>query len=143
MIDDMDPELEKLRMKRAQQLMVLVREKEERRSWPSSPINVTDPEFSNTISKYPLVLVDFWATWCQPCRMMAPILDSVAQDMQGKVVIAKLDVDRNQRTAGEFNVKGIPTLLVFRDGQPVERITGVISRKTLIDLIGRYFQQDR
>ena len=86
---------------------------------------VTDDTFETEIEKHAgLVLVDFWATWCGPCRMIAPILDQLATEYAGKVKVAKLDVDTNIRTATRFNVRSIPMLLFFKDGKVVDQIVG-------------------
>lgn len=74
------------------------------------------------------VLVDFWATWCGPCRMVAPILDQLATDYEGKVKITKLDVDANIKTGSRFNVRSIPTMLFFKDGKVVDQIIGAVPR---------------
>lgn len=70
------------------------------------------------------VLVDFWAEWCGPCKMIAPIVDQIAQEYEGKLRVAKLDADTNQGVLMQYGIMGIPTLILFKDGQPVERITG-------------------
>lgn len=77
------------------------------------------------------VLVDFWAVWCGPCRMIAPIVEELAGEYEGKVTVAKLNVDENQALAAKYGVMSIPTLLVFKGGQPVERIVGFMPKKDL------------
>jgi len=77
------------------------------------------------------VLVDFWAAWCGPCRMIAPIVDELAAEYEGTVKVGKLNVDENQEVAGRYGVMSIPTLMVFRNGQPVERIVGFMPKKEL------------
>ncbi|WP_243031059.1 thioredoxin [Thermus altitudinis] len=90
----------------------------------AKPIEVTDANFDQTLAGYPLVLVDFWAEWCAPCRMIAPILEELAREYAGKVVVAKLDVDENPKTAMRFRVMSIPTVILFKNGQPVEVLVG-------------------
>lgn len=90
----------------------------------AKPIEVTDANFDQTLSAHPLVLVDFWAEWCAPCRMIAPILEELARDYAGKVLVAKLDVDENPKTAMRFRVMSIPTVILFKNGQPVEVLVG-------------------
>ncbi len=91
---------------------------------PDAPLVVGDDNFDDAVAKYPLVVVDCWAEWCGPCRMMAPVIDALAKEMKGQVVFGKLDTEENQETAGRFAVHSIPTLLVFRDGELVDRLVG-------------------
>jgi len=81
------------------------------------------------------VLVDFWATWCGPCRMIAPAVDSVATKFAGKAKVGKLDVDNNQQTAARFQVRGIPTLLLFKDGKVVDQVVGAVQENKLAEMI--------
>ena len=99
----------------------------------SAPVQVTDGSFEELVvnSDTP-VLVDFWAEWCGPCKMIAPILEEIAKDMAGKLVIGKLDIDVNQDTAMAFGVMSIPTLLLFKNGEPVERIVGYQPKPQLV-----------
>ncbi len=90
----------------------------------AKPIEVTDANFDETLGNHPLVLVDFWAEWCAPCRMIAPILEELAQEYEGKLLVAKLDVDENPKTAMRFRVMSIPTVILFKNGQPVEVLVG-------------------
>ena len=96
------------------------------------PFPLTDETFQRTIESAELpVLVDFYADWCGPCKMMAPDVDALAREQQGKALIAKLDTDRNQQTAGAFQIRGIPTVIVFRDGKEVERQSGAVKKAVL------------
>jgi len=102
----------------------------------SSATAVTDSSFQEDVlqSSEP-VLVDFWASWCQPCRMVAPVVEEIATENSGKLKVLKLDVDENQNTAMQFNVSSIPTLILFKDGQPVERIVGFSPKDRLLSKI--------
>lgn len=91
----------------------------------SQAVAISDANFEQEIEKHDgVAVVDFWAEWCGPCRMIAPILDQLASEYQGKVKVAKLDVDANARTATRFNVRSIPMLLFFKNGQVVDQIVG-------------------
>lgn len=98
----------------------------------SQPIVVTDADFDEKVikSKTP-VLVDFWATWCRPCLMTAPVLEELAQEYTGKLTIAKLDVDQNAKTAAQYNIMSIPNLIIFKDGKPVAQVIGYKPKEEL------------
>jgi len=100
------------------------------------PIEVSDATFDQEVlqSSVP-ALVDFWAAWCGPCRMIAPVVKEIASDQAGVLKVAKLDVDTNPATATRFGVQSIPTLMVFKDGQPVERIVGYMPKERLMDRV--------
>jgi thioredoxin 1 len=99
----------------------------------SSAAAVTDGSFqTDVLQSGEPVLVDFWATWCQPCRMVAPVVEEIATENSGKLKVLKLDVDENQNTAMQYNVSSIPTLILFKDGQPVERIVGFSPKDRLM-----------
>jgi len=98
----------------------------------ASVLAVTDGDFQNEVMDHKgLAVVDFWAVWCGPCRMVAPILDQLATEYDGKVKITKLDVDANQKTAASFNVRSIPTLLFVKDGKVVDQVIGALPKAQL------------
>jgi len=102
-------------------------------------VTVTDDSFANDVlaSATP-VLVDFWATWCGPCRMVAPVLEEIAVDKAGSLTVAKVDVDANPGTARDFQVVSIPTMILFKDGKPVTRIVGAKGKAALLREIAEF-----
>lgn len=105
----------------------------------AKPITVTDGTFDKlVIDAEKPVLVDFWAEWCGPCKMIAPVLEEIATDLDGKLTIGKLDVDENGSTAMAFGVMSIPTLLLFKGGKPVERIVGYKPKQQLLGALQRH-----
>jgi thioredoxin 1 len=102
----------------------------------SKALEVTDSTFEQEVLQATQpVLVDFWAVWCSPCKAVAPIVEELAGEYEGKLKVMKLDVDDNPRTAVAYGVQSIPTLLVFKDGKPAERIIGAVPKKAIVDKI--------
>lgn len=103
------------------------------------PVTVTDANFQETVLKSPLpVLLDLWAAWCGPCRIVAPTIDRLAAELAGKVLVGKLNVDQNPRTAAGFYVQGIPTLLILKNGREVDRIVGVESKESILRRLQKF-----
>ncbi|MBC8521404.1 MAG: thioredoxin [Candidatus Syntrophoarchaeum sp.] len=95
------------------------------------PLTIDDNSFIETVRKYPLVVVDCWAPWCGPCRMVAPVIEELSKEYAGKVVFGKLNVDENPRVAAEFAIMAIPTLFIFKNGEPVDVIQGALPKQYL------------
>ena len=117
-----------------------IRELQEQLSTPKidKPIVVSDRNFDQTTKSYPLLVVDCWAAWCAPCRAIAPIVDELAKEYSGKVVFGKLNVDENPETTQRFGVMAIPTLLVMKDGQEVDRVVGIVPKNQLEAKVNAY-----
>jgi|TARA_Y100000780_G_C13649386_1_gene403881 thioredoxin 1 len=98
-------------------------------------LEITDSNFNDVISKNKTVLVDFWAEWCGPCRMIGPVIEELANEYEGKAIIGKLDVDSNQESSVKYGVRSIPTILTFKDGEIVDRQVGAVPKKTLTNVI--------
>ncbi|HCU8847278.1 TPA: thioredoxin [Staphylococcus aureus] len=100
-------------------------------------VKVTDADFDSKVESG-VQLVDFWATWCGPCKMIAPVLEKLAADYEGKADILKLDVDENPSTAAKYEVMSIPTLIVFKDGQPVDKVVGFQPKENLAEVLDKH-----
>ena len=99
-------------------------------------LQITDASFDEVVLKSDKpVLVDFWATWCGPCRRLGPVIEELATEYEGRVVVGKVDVDNNQEFAAKYGVRNIPTVLVFKDGEVVGRQVGVAPKKTYTDAL--------
>ena len=104
---------------------------------PEAPVKVDDSSFDQFVSKYPLILVDCWAPWCGPCRLVGPVIDALAKEYKGKVAFGKLNTDENPGTSGRFDIMAIPTLLVFKNGKPVDQIVGAVPKARIEDVRGQ------
>ena len=110
------------RIKKAKILAML--EQAQKEKFTGKPIILTDSNFDSEISKHTLIVVDFWAPWCGPCRMVGPLIEELASEYSGKVAFGKLNVDDNRMVPSRFGVRGIPTLMVFKDGEAVDTVVG-------------------
>jgi len=125
----MASEIEEIRQRKMQELMKQAgTSKAGVNGWPDAPVPVSDSNFDEFVKKYPKVVIDCWAPWCGPCRMLSPTIDAMAKDMKGVVVFGKLNTDENFSTAGKYRIMSIPTLLIFKDGRLVDKMIGAAPR---------------
>ena len=134
-ISEKDKELERIKEKKMKELLKSL---EEKREMDAKVVHVTDSNFNEIVSKNPLVLVDFWAEWCMPCRMIAPVIEDLAKEYSGKILVGKLNVDENPATAERFQVFSIPTLLIMKEGREVDRIIGCVPKSQIEVCLKKY-----
>lgn len=127
-ISEEDEELRRIKEKKLKELMKL---KEKKQEMSAKPVPVTDSNFSDIVNKHPLALIDCWAPWCGPCVVIAPIVEELAKEYVGKALFGKLNVDENPRTAERFQIFGIPTLLIIKNGKEVDRIVGLVPKDNI------------
>lgn len=104
------------------------------------PLNLDDSNFFQTISKFPLSLVDFWAPWCGPCRMMSPLIDQIGKEYIGKLVVGKVNVDENPVISRQFGISSIPTLILFKKRQAVNKIIGSVSKNKIDEMVRMHIE---
>lgn len=122
-----DDELEAIKQKKITELQK-VAEARAALSSITAPVHLTDSNFAAETARYPVLLVDFWAPWCGPCRMVAPVIDQLAKEYSGKAVFGKLNVDENPRVAGTFGIQSIPTMMIFKNGKAVDVMVGALPK---------------
>ena len=132
-----DKELERIRMKKIEDLKKSSQEKEQ---LINQPIILTDENFSATLTANDLLVVDFWAPWCAPCRMVGPIIEQLSKEYAGKVTFAKMNVDENQRVPSNFGIMSIPTIIVMQKGKIVETIVGAYPKSHIEATFKKYIK---
>lgn len=134
-ISEEDAELKRIRERKLRELLG---DEEEAKEMSLKPIVVTDSNFGEIVKKHSLVLIDFWAPWCGPCRALAPIIEELTKEYGGKVTIGELNVDENPETAERFQVYSIPTMLIMKDGCEVDRIVGLAPKKRIEAVLSKH-----
>jgi thioredoxin 1 len=128
-------ELDEIRMRKMKELERRIAAK---KYVPSEPIQITDQTFDKTIKKNPLIVIDFWAGWCPPCHIIAPIIEELAKTHAGRVVFGKINVDENKATAVRYGITAIPALLFFKNGKLVDQVLGAVPRQQLEEKIRKF-----
>ena len=105
---------------------------------PNAPITITDADMDEAVKKYDTIVVDCWAPWCGPCRIVGPIIEELAKEMQGKIVFGKLNVDENPATSTKHQIMSIPTMLVFKNGELIDRFVGAMPKDVLKQKLDSY-----
>ena len=108
------------------------------KNMPNTPLLINDSNMDSTVKKYPVIVVDCWTPWCGPCRLVGPVIEELAREMQGKVVFGKLNVDENMATSAKYRIMSIPTLLIFKNGKLIDSIIGAMPKEMLKAKIAPY-----
>lgn len=129
----MNDELEEIRKRKFEELKkkYITRGKNMSENMPDTPLKVTDADFDEIVKKYETIVIDCWAPWCGPCRMVGPVIEELAKEMTGKIVFGKLNVDENPKISGVHQIMSIPTLLIFKNGNIVDRLIGALPKEEL------------
>jgi thioredoxin 1 len=139
---DDDPELEAIRQRKLQEMITHMSGNGSNTSdWPAKPIEVTDDNIEEIASKYPQLVVDCWAEWCGPCRMLGPTIEELAGELQGKVVFGKLNTDENRKTPRQYGIMSIPTMLFYKDGEVVGKTVGALPKEYIQEAIDQAFTE--
>jgi thioredoxin 1 len=127
-------DLELIKKKKLEQLkkQYMKGEKTMENKWPDTPIQLLDADINEAMKKYPTLVIDCWAPWCGPCRMIGPIIEELAKEMKGKIVFGKLNVDENPQTSMKYRIMSIPTMLVFKNGVLVDQFVGAMPKDMII-----------
>ena len=136
-LDMIDNDLEEIKKRKLEQLkkLYMTGGKNMDENMPNTPVKITDADFDDAVKKYNMIVIDCWAPWCGPCRIVGPIIDELAKEMQGKIVFGKLNVDENPATSAKHQIMSIPTMLVFKNGNLVDRLIGALPKEELIKKI--------
>lgn len=109
-----------------------------KKDYPNESIEITDATFDEIVKKYPLIIIDCWAPWCMPCRMLGPVIDNLAKKYAGKIVFGKMNIDENQSIPQKYDVSSIPNMLIFKKGKMIDRIIGALPENAIESKIKQY-----
>jgi thioredoxin 1 len=132
-----DNEIERIKQRKLQELMQQTVSKTSSEA-NGKPVTLTDETFQETVSKEPVMMVDFWASWCGPCQMVSPIIEQLAHEYSGRVAFGKLNVDENPMVSNAFEIQSIPALLIFKNGKPVDGVIGAVPKQFIESRIKPY-----
>jgi thioredoxin 1 len=138
MSTDNDDELNDIMARKRSELLTKAQLSDNNRSSVSSPITLTDSNFEQAVKENPLLVVDFWAAWCGPCRMVSPIIEQLASELAGKAAFGKLNVDENPMVSQAFGIQSIPTIAIFKNGKAIDAIIGAVSKSQMQSTILKY-----
>ena len=142
MVDQEDEDLERIRRKKLEDMMKGISERTEKTGPPTQtsgkPLDLTDATFEKFMEDNHLAVIDCWAPWCGPCRILSPVVEELARDYRGRIAFGKLNVDHNRTTAAEFSIMSIPTLLIFKDGKLVDNIIGAVPKEQILSKLQPY-----
>jgi thioredoxin 1 len=132
--------LEELRKKKMEELkkQLMYRGRNMSEEMPDTPLEVTDADFDDAVKKYKTIVIDCWAPWCGPCMMVGPIIEELAKEMQGKIVFGKLNVDENPSVSMKHQIMSIPTMLIFKNGNLIDKLIGAMPKDMLKQKLESY-----
>jgi thioredoxin 1 len=133
-------EIEELRKEKMEELkkQLIDRGRNMSEEMPDTPLEVTDSDFDDAVKKYKTIVIDCWAPWCGPCRMVGPIIEELAKEMQGKIVFGKLNVDENPNVSMKHQIMSIPTMLIFKNGNLIDKLIGAMPKDMLKQKLESY-----
>lgn len=137
-----DEEVRRINERKLERMMRSGSEPPKEEQGGGQPVELTDADFHDVVGRHPVMVVDFWAPWCGPCRVVSPVLEELAGEMAGKVKFGKLNVDENPSTSNEFGIQGIPTILIFKDGEAVDGLVGAAPKSMIEGRIRPHIAED-
>ncbi len=136
-------ELQRINQRKFEEVLRMKAQKNAQNSTSAKPTALNDTNFASEVSKHTLMIVDFWAPWCGPCRLVSPIIEELAEDYAGRVAFGKLNVDESPVISNQFHVRSIPTILIFKDGRAVDGVVGAVPKALLESKIRPHLSKDQ